>query len=127
MELRVVGAAERWDLGGDEPKLVGNGRFSMIKLEVDRTTLTPTIKPFSREADPEEIRKEQATLRERDKEEAEDLRKLLEDVRGLKAEGVQGWQERMRPAAGATMEEMDEELAPPAEEKQGKDDQMDDE
>ena len=110
-------------MGKSTPKLVGKGRFSMIKLEVDRTKLTPTIKPFSREADPEEIRKEQAELRQRDKEEAEDLRQLLEDVRGLKAEGVEDWQERMRPAAGATIEDVDAERAG-ADDALGKDDQQ---
>merc|ERR1712050_172224 len=97
LELRVVGSAERWDIGNCEPSLVARGRFSMIKMDVDRTTLTPTIKPFSQEADPQEIRRQQEMQRRQDREEADDLRKLLEDVRELKREGVEDWQERMRP------------------------------
>lgn len=103
-ELRVIGSAERWDFSGVEPRMVSKSRFSMVKLEVDRTKLTPTIKPFSREVDPEEIKKEQEFLRQKDKDEADDLRDLLIEVRRLKAEGVTDWQDRLSPPTEDEME-----------------------
>ena len=42
-ELRVVGQASRYKVGGEgEPELLKRTAFSMIKLEVDRSQLTPT-------------------------------------------------------------------------------------
>ena len=38
--------------GAGEPK-----PFSMVGIEVDRTTLTPTIKPRAQELDPAEVRR----------------------------------------------------------------------
>lgn len=106
-ELRVVGSAERWDMSGDEPSMTSTSRFSMVKLDVDRTKLVPTIKPFSREAHPDEIRREQEVLRKKDMDEANDMRKLLDDVRKLKSEGVEDWMERMRPDESMLYDEED--------------------
>ena len=96
-------------MSGSEPKLLGDGRFSMIKLSVNRTTLTPTIKPFSREADPEEIRRQQELQRQQDTDEADDLRRLLDDVRQMKRDGVEDWQQQMQPPGGAFAEDLSSE------------------
>ena len=102
LELRAVGKATRWDVKDEtSPRLLGEGRFSMIKLDVDRSTLTPTIKPFSQPADPEEIRRQQKTLRDKDRSEADDLRQLLEDVREIKRRHPEDWQQRMGPPEAA--------------------------
>ena len=62
MELRVVGQASRYRVGGEgEPALVllKSTAFSMIKLEVDRSTLTPTIRAFCQPVDPKEVKRQQ--------------------------------------------------------------------
>ncbi|KAL1504101.1 hypothetical protein AB1Y20_010511 [Prymnesium parvum] len=107
-ELRVIGTTERWDVSSLTPTMMTKGRFSMVKLEVNRTTLTPTIKPFTREADPDEIRKEQEVLRRKDVAEAEDLRQLLDDVRQMKREHAADWQQRMRPSEWETPDALDD-------------------
>ena len=60
IEIRVVGKASRWDVSdASAPVPLGEGSsFSMIKKEVDKRTLYPTIKPFSAPVDPEAQRLE---------------------------------------------------------------------
>tara|TARA_B110001452_G_scaffold266366_1_gene273040 strand:- start:1048 stop:1311 length:264 start_codon:yes stop_codon:yes gene_type:complete len=60
---------------------------------VDRTQLTPSIKPFSQPLDPEEVRRQQATEREFDAADAADLRRLLDDVRSRKQVDPDNWRE----------------------------------
>ena len=92
-ELRAIGECSRWDVSGDgEPRLIKKGSFSMVKVEVDRSKLTPAIKPPTREVDPEEIRRQQAEQREFDVADAAELRSLLADVRERKQADPEGWQ-----------------------------------
>lgn len=97
-ELRVVGRCSRWDVrAADAPRLLKNSTFSMIKIEVDRTQLTPSIKPFSQPLDPEEVRRQQATQREFDASDANELRKLLGDVRSRKQADPDNWRQAFVP------------------------------
>ena len=84
----------------------------MVGIEVDRTTLTPTIKPRAQELDPAEVRRQQEWQRVRDRSEADALRQVLNDVRELKAEGVSADElaERMRPGDDAFVDPDDERL-----------------
>ncbi len=93
-ELRVVGQARRYKVGGEgEPELLKRTAFSMIKLAVDRRTLTPTIKPFSQPLDPDEVRRQQEEQRELDVAETAELRELLDLVRERKVADPENWQD----------------------------------
>ena len=147
-ELRVVGQASRYRVGGEgfeeggEPELMKTTAFSMIKLEVhpsasplrltpephpgpsplstgprpdpridanqvDRTTLTPTIKPFCQPVDPVEVKRQQAEQRELDTAETNELKAFLADVRARKQADPENWQSgfnisKVAPVFGST-------------------------
>jgi|TARA_B100000524_G_scaffold241063_1_gene128871 hypothetical protein len=65
--LRVVGRASKWDMGngGDGVELEADQKFSMMRKQLNRKQLQTTIKPFSKEVDPEELRREMAELRQK--------------------------------------------------------------
>ena len=113
-ELRVVGEVSRWSTAdAAAPRQLGEPKpFSMVGIEVDRTTLTPTIKPRAQELDPAEVRRQQEWQRVRDRSEADALRQVLNDVRELKAEGVSADElaERMRPGDDAFVDPDDDRL-----------------
>ena len=115
-ELRVVGEVSRWSTAdAAAPRQLGEPKpFSMVGIEVDRTTLTPTIKPRAQELDPAEVRRQQEWQRVRDRSEADALRQVLNDVRELKAEGVSADElaERMRPGDDAFVDPDDDRLQP---------------
>lgn len=98
IELRIVGNASRWDIKDEgAPQMVGECRaFSMLKKNVDRRKLTPTIKPWTAPIDPEDVRIQQEWRRLRDREEEDDLRQAIDDVRQAKEADGDGWLERMR-------------------------------
>ena len=114
-ELRVVGEVSRWSTAdAAAPRQLGEPKpFSMVGIEVDRTTLTPTIKPRAQELDPAEVRRQQEWQRVRDRSEADALRQVLNDVRELKAEGVSADElaERMRPGDDAFVDPDDDRLS----------------
>lgn len=97
-ELRVVGQASRYRVGGEgfeeggEPELMKTTAFSMIKLEVDRTTLTPTIRAFCQPVDPIEVKRQQAEQRGLDVAETMELKAFLSDVRARKQTDPDNWQ-----------------------------------
>merc|ERR1712087_45409 len=88
-QWRIVGKVTNWNMSNPlSPEPIGTEEtFSMFMLDVDRSKLTPTIKPFSVTVSPDDLEKEMAEQREADREEAEQLRKLIEDVRRLKRTG----------------------------------------
>lgn len=94
-ELRVVGKASRWDVADpSSPKSMGEKTtFSMIKKNLDRTKLTPTIKPFSSAVDPAAVRVQNEWDRLRSQSEEEEMRRAIEDVRKTKAEYGDDWLE----------------------------------
>lgn len=89
--LRIVGTVTTWNVtspNGEGAVMIGDKvSFSMVKLAVDRTKLVPTIKPWSRELTPEELEEEMKTQRAKDREDAEEIRKLINDVREAKKNG----------------------------------------
>jgi len=103
LQVRVVGKSSRWDVASPaSPVLLGRGDFSMVRLEVDRTTLIPTIKPHAAavEADPEQIRHEQEWQRLRDYSEADEIRRAIDEVRALKRERGDAWRDADEPREG---------------------------
>ena len=94
-EIRVVGKANRWDVSDPSAaKPLGKETgFSMIKKEVDRRKLTPTIKPFTRPIDPEDVKIQSQLNRLREREEEDELRRAIDDVRRAKEEHGDNWRE----------------------------------
>mmetsp|Transcript_56002 Transcript_56002/g.121915 ORF Transcript_56002/g.121915 Transcript_56002/m.121915 type:complete len:258 (+) Transcript_56002:284-1057(+) len=88
-ELQVIGKASPWNVSSAEaPVQLGEQRsFSMVKVVVDRTQLVPTVKPYSRELSVEEMQKEMAEQRKADEEDADELRRLIRDVKRKKQAG----------------------------------------
>ncbi len=111
LQLRVVGNASRWDVSDPAaPALLSASDFSMVKMEVDRGELTPTIKPFSRPVDPEEVRREQEWRRLRDETEAEQIRRAIEEVRELRRTyGEEAWREQAELKEGVDFWKLGEE------------------
>ena len=107
-EVRVVGKASCWDVGGDAHKELKSGSFSMVRMEVDRSELRATIKPLSRDVDPEELRRQARWDRIKEQSEEDDLRRVIDEVRRLKREGVEDWQEQMQPKKGVDYWEADD-------------------
>lgn len=95
LEIRVVGQSCRWELSPEsEPKPMGKpASFSMIKKDVDRRKLTPTIKPLSQPVDPEEVRRESEWRRLVERSEEDEIRRAIEDVQKMKEEHGDGWRD----------------------------------
>ena len=102
IELRVVGQASRWDTSGAAPKSLGSAGFSMLKMDVDRAKLTPTIQPFQGLAtvDPDELRQQAEWRKLKERTEEDELRTAIEEVRRAKADDPDNWQESIRLREG---------------------------
>ena len=94
-QVRVVGQSNRWDMSDpNAPKVLGKpSSFSMVKKEVDRVKLTPTIKPLALPVDPEDVRVQSELNRLRDRSEEEDIQRAIDDVRRIKAEHGENWRD----------------------------------
>eukprot|EP00308_Calcidiscus_leptoporus_P023777 CAMPEP_0119385078 /NCGR_PEP_ID=MMETSP1334-20130426/89232_1 /TAXON_ID=127549 /ORGANISM="Calcidiscus leptoporus, Strain RCC1130" /LENGTH=150 /DNA_ID=CAMNT_0007406285 /DNA_START=64 /DNA_END=516 /DNA_ORIENTATION=- len=88
-EMRVVGKVSCWDVRHPEhPEQMGEpGSFSMVRLDVDRRKLFPTIKPFMRELSMEELQIEMEQQRAADKADEDELRRIIDNVRRRKRQG----------------------------------------
>ena len=79
--LRVVGRVTKWDVSDGEGKQLGGEEpFSMVQVEVNRTKLTPMIRPFSKEVPAEELEKEMKSQRAADRAEADELREVIKQA-----------------------------------------------
>ena len=101
-ELRVLGQSKRWNVSGGGRELMEESSFSMIKMEVDRKRLIPSIKPWASniESTPEELRAQAEMQRLRDQTEADELRQAIKEVREAKAKYPDDWRERVKPREG---------------------------
>lgn len=102
VSLIVVGKATRWEMKGDDERLVQNASFSMSKIAVNRSKLIPTIQSFQGPAtvDPEELRIQAEWRKLKDESEEDDIRRAIEDIRRAKAEDPDNWMERNRVREG---------------------------
>lgn len=94
-EVRVVGQSNRWDVSDPStPKVLGKpSSFSMVKKEVDRVKLTPTIQPLALPVDPEDVRVQGELNRLRSRSEEEEIQRAIDDVRRTKAEHGENWRD----------------------------------
>ena len=104
--LRVVGRVTKWDVSDGEGKQLGGEEpFSMVQLEVNRTKLTPMIRPFSKEVPAEELEKEMKSQRAADRAEADELREVIKQACASTAtyiEQVRAWVKRPMNACAPT-------------------------
>ena len=102
VELRVIGKSTRWDVADAlSPVQLGNeSAFSMLKMSVDRSKLTPTIQPFGGQVDPAEAKRQTEVRRLSERSEVEELQRAIDDVRRTKAEHGDGWLEADRLVEG---------------------------
>ena len=101
-QVRVVGKATRWDISDrDAPQaLGGETSFSMVRKEVDRRKLTPTIKPLSSIVDPDDVRLQNEWRRLKERSEEEEIRRAIDEVKKSKDEYGKGWLEADRLKEG---------------------------
>lgn len=107
--LRVVGNASRWDVSdADAPRRIETEGsigpdaefFSMVKKEVDRRKLTPTIQPFAGQVDPEGAERRERRGNDRKDAEVSGLKEAIEGVRAAKATDPDDWRSKVKVVEG---------------------------